>query len=301
MKGMSPKPLVLGIVIMTGALLSALGAAAQDLCENGSPPQAVAVRVSGYKPPSDAGSLDVRIAGIPLKLGTGPKPGNQEVVFGFEFNRRRHMDEFRAQRLDIPCRASSLIDGPRPELVGGICWAVLKYDAGDNTCWHLKVEGTPSTPPFSVYIGRSARKPHSEAAQSGWNIERDLPRTEYVQIKIHPLDELVDDDKAQLPPLFETGPKEIGEGKVPKTIDCKDILERMIQWQKACQVSCESDAIDRYLKPYLGNPPRPPRGEGKSAAGEALAIRKAWLQNAEEIWKGECLLPLKSLTFESTK
>ncbi len=297
MNGIPLKPEVLGIVIIAGALVSSQVAAAQDFCTNRESPQGVAVRLSGYKPPSDPSRVEVKIAKISLNPGKGPKLG-QEVVFGAELGQRWKMEEFRDDQyksMTIPCRVPRFIDGPRPELYGGTCWAVFEYDAGDESCWHLRVRGEPTTPPFDVSIGPKTWKSHPEGAEGGWNVERDLRKENYIQVKIYPLDETPGE-----PLLFETGPKEIGEGKVPKTIDCKDILGRIIQSQKTCNSACESEALDRYLVPYLGNPPHA-RGRGASAAGEALAARKAWLQEVDEAWKGKCLLPLTSLTFESIK
>lgn len=299
MNGMALKWTGLWIVILS-AVLATGEAGAQVICDSGSSAQGVAVRLRGY-----TGSRTTLVFdGKTLTLGTGPQPGDQEVVFGLRLDRRTSMSRFSGKKPEIPCRDPRPSDGPRPKLDGGICWAVLTYDAGEDTCWHLKVQGEPTTPPFRVFIGREAR-PTRTKGNVGWNVERDLPRTQYVQVEILPPTGKVAKEKAL---LFETEPEELSQEDVPKTLDCKEIFSRIVQSQLTCQRSCTSQAVDQYLVPYLGKPPGDERTRtdspldvGKAARETLQASRMEWLKRGAAAWNGECLLPWTSLTFESAQ
>lgn len=293
-------------IVILSAVLATGEAGAQVICDSGSSAQGVAVRLRGY-----TGSRTTLVFdGKTLKLGTGPQPGDQEVVFGLKLDRRMPMSRFSGKKPEIHCRDPRPSDGPRPKLDGGICWAVLTYEAGEDTCWHLKVQGEPTTPPFRVFIGQEARLPRKQGKNVvGWNVEHDLPRTQYVQVKILPPTESKAAKEQAL--LFETGPVEISQEDVPKTLDCKEIFSRIVQSQLACQPSCASPAVDQYLVPYLGDPPGgDERGKTESPLGvgaaarvnvKLSAARAEWLKKADTAWNGECRLPWTSLTFESAK
>lgn len=296
--------------LAVAACLLPAAAAAQDTCPDSSDPFAVAVVLHG----PEASLADVEsvvlegaagkdsVSSLALRPGVGPAQANGSV-FGERLGRRTRIRVFRGLRLRVPCYETVLTTEAKALPEAGTCWALIHYRLGSSSCWALRVDSEPERTPFRVLTESKERTIRLPGPETGWNVEADLPRDEYVRVEVHaPADRPEAGGK-----LFVTEERELGEALVPKTLDCREVVRRIAQAQLVCKnlLPCSAPIAERFLVPYLG---APPSQRALGLEGPLAASRRYWLEQATEAsWLTDhvpledCDLPLESLTFSKAQ
>lgn len=256
-------------------------------------------REDGRPPAPEPPGAECR--GLELRRGTGPPPDPGKVVFAKDYGSDlKAISGFRGRALRVACFQTVINSDANPVSIDGKCWAEIHYQVTQESCWDLEVTGKPSSPPFRVLTQDERRDLHRGGPEEGWNIERGIPRSDYVRVEVRPPDAPESAD-----PLFVTGDRELGEAlvRVPKSLDCRELVKRIASAQMACKARppCSETIAERFLKPYLSLT----ESETQSDPGLTLAAARnyelkratedAWL--AEHVPAEDCELPLQSVTF----